>query len=142
MEVMLRTALAKLDKELRSHDAKVSYDKLPRVSGDPDRLIQVFENLLRNALQHRGEAPPSIRISAERQADGWLFALRDNGPGLEAAYLETIFRPFERLHGRQRPGPWTWSDSLPGNRGAAWGKDVGRVASGVGRHVLLYSPRD
>ena len=105
MEVMLRTALAKLDQELRSHDAKVSYGKLPRVPGDPDRLIQVFENLLRNALQHRGEAPPSVNISAERRAEEWLFAVRDNGPGVEAAYLETIFRPFERLHGRQRQGP-------------------------------------
>jgi signal transduction histidine kinase len=105
MEVMLRTVLARLDKELSSHDAKVSYDRLPRVPGDPDRLIQVFENLLRNALQHRGEAPPTIHISAERHAEGWLFAVRDNGPGVEAAYLETIFRPFERLHGRQSPGP-------------------------------------
>ena len=102
---MLRTVLARLDKELRSNDAKVSYDKLPRVSGDPDRLMQVFENLLRNALHHRGEAPPRIHITAEKQAEGWLFAVRDNGPGVEADYLESIFRPFERLHGRQRPGP-------------------------------------
>jgi len=105
MDVMLRTVLARLDKEIRSNDAKVSYTKLPRVSGDPDRLMEVLENLVRNAIEHRGEAPPSIHITAEKQAEGWLFSVRDNGPGVERAYLESIFNPFERLHGRQRPGP-------------------------------------
>jgi signal transduction histidine kinase len=105
MEVLLRAVLAKLDKEIRDHEATVSYDKLPRVPGDPDRLMQVFENLLRNALRHRGQAPPRIHITAEKQAGGWLFAVRDNGPGVEPAYLETIFQPFERLSGKERPGP-------------------------------------
>jgi len=105
MEVLLRTVLAKLDKDLRGNGAEVTYGKLPRVTGEPDRLIQVFDHLIHNALQHRGEAAPSIHISAERQAARWLFAVRDNGPGVEAAYLETIFKPFERLHGGQPTGP-------------------------------------
>lgn len=102
---LLRNVLAKLDREIRVNGAEVTYDELPRVSGDPDRLMQLFENLLRNALRHRGQAPPRIHISAATHAEGWLFALRDNGPGIEAANLESIFQPFRRVHSGEPAGP-------------------------------------
>jgi signal transduction histidine kinase len=105
MDVLFRAVLAKLGKELRANDASVTNEKLPPVSGDPDRLMEVFENLLHNALRHRGPNPPQIQITVARRADEWLLAVRDNGPGVEAAYLESIFQPFVRLHGRQHPGP-------------------------------------
>jgi len=105
MDVLLRTVMALLDTELRANDASVTNEKLPRVSGDPDRLMEVFKNLLHNALRHRGTDPPHIQITVERRADEWLLAVRDNGPGVEAAYLESIFQPFVRLHGRQYAGP-------------------------------------
>jgi signal transduction histidine kinase len=105
MDVLLRTVLAMLDKELRANDASVTNEKLPRVAGDPDRLMEVFENLLHNALRYRGPAPPQIQITVERRADEWLLAVRDNGPGVEAPYLESIFQPFVRLHGRRHAGP-------------------------------------
>ena len=73
--------------------------------GNPDRLADLFRNLLQNALRHRGEAPPRIRVSAERRSNEWLLAVKDNGPGIEAEYLESVFQPFVRLHGRQREGP-------------------------------------
>jgi signal transduction histidine kinase len=105
LDVLFRAVLAKLDKELRANDASVVKDKLPPVTGDSDRLMEVFENLLRNALQHRGPAAPQIRITVERRAEEWLFAVRDNGPGIPAPYLEKIFRPFVRLQGNPRRGP-------------------------------------
>jgi signal transduction histidine kinase len=105
LDVMLRTVLARLDKELRDNDATVTHDELPRVTGNPDRLIQLFENLLRNAVRHRGESSPRVHVSVERQAEGWLFTVRDNGPGIDDACLESIFRPFERLRGPQLAGP-------------------------------------
>jgi len=110
MDVLLRTALARLDKELRNQEAEVTSGELPAVSGNPDRLLQVLENLLRNALRHRGQASPRIHVTAVKQAaadgrDEWLFAVRDNGPGIEAAYLERIFRPFERLSTAKPEGP-------------------------------------
>jgi len=104
MDVLLRSALKKLEKELRDGGAEVAYGELPTVTGNPDRLMQVFENLLRNALVHLGGAVPRIHISAAKQAEDWLFAVRDNGPGVEAASLESIFMPFERQHGRERGG--------------------------------------
>ena len=105
LEVLLRTVLTRLDGELKENGATVTYDPLPRARCDPDRIGQVFENLLRNAVRHRDTEPPRIHISSQRQGELWLFAVRDNGPGIEAMYLERIFRPFERLRGQQCAGP-------------------------------------
>jgi light-regulated signal transduction histidine kinase (bacteriophytochrome) len=99
MDVMLRTALARIDLEMRERGAEVTCSELPQVvSGIPDRLVQVFEILLHNALRHGGQSSPRIHITAEKQAQEWLFAVRDNGLGIDAAYLERVFKPFERLH--------------------------------------------
>ena len=103
--VLLRTVLARLEKVLSSSEAKVSYGELPRVLADPDRLMQVFEQLLRNAVQSRRQSPLLIQITAEKQGGEWLLAVHDNGIGVEAAYLESIFRPFDRLSGATSEGP-------------------------------------
>jgi len=105
MEVLLRLVVAKLRKELREAEAEVTYDTLPRVTGNPDRLSQLLEILLLNGVRHRGKEPPRIHVSAERQGADWVFAVRDNGPGIESAYLERVFKPFERLRGKELPGP-------------------------------------
>lgn len=104
MDVVFRTALARIDQEIRQLRAEVTCDELPRVSGKPDRLVQVFEILLHNALRHCGQSPPRIHVTAEKQAGEWLFAVSDNGLGIDAAYLERIFKPFERLHAAEREG--------------------------------------
>jgi signal transduction histidine kinase len=96
-DVLLRAVLAKLAAELGSSGAEVAYDDLPRIRGDPDRIMNLFENLVRNAIQHRGPAPPRIHISAGTQDGAWLFAVRDNGPGVDSEDLERMFLPFERL---------------------------------------------
>ena len=134
MDVILRLALAKLDPELRACEAEVEYGKLPAVTGNPDRLMQVFECLLRNAVDHRGRLAPRIRVGAAPHPEGWLFTVHDNGPGIEAASLETIFLPFERAPGKkparaglglaicraivERHGGRAWAESQPG-KGAA-----------------------
>lgn len=104
MSVALRTALARLDNELRAQRAEVSADDLPRVFGNPDRLAEVFGILLRNALRHRSEREPRIHISAERQGADWHFAVRDNGAGIEPAWLDRVFEPFERMRGGENEG--------------------------------------
>lgn len=134
-DVVLRLALARLDKELRGCGAEVAYGELPAVLGHPDRLMQLFENLVRNAVDHRGSAAPRIRIDAARHPEGWLFTVGDNGPGVAPASLEAIFLPFERLPGKgpagaglglaicrtivERHGGRTWAESQPGT-GAAF----------------------
>lgn len=105
IEVLIRKVLARLGRELKENGAVVTYDPLPRLRCEPDWIGQLFENLLRNALVHRHAPAPRVHVSAIEQGEGWLFGVRDNGPGIEAAYLERIFEPFERLRGQQAPGP-------------------------------------
>jgi light-regulated signal transduction histidine kinase (bacteriophytochrome) len=67
--------------------------------------VQVFQNLIVNAIKFRGKETPRIHISATRDGDGWRFAVSDNGIGIEPGYTERIFLIFQRLHDREKyPG--------------------------------------
>jgi signal transduction histidine kinase len=77
---------------------------LPTVHGHDARFVQLFQNLIGNAIKYRGEAPPRIHVSAERRNTEWLFAVVDNGIGIDPQYHETIFGVFKRLHGNAIPG--------------------------------------
>jgi signal transduction histidine kinase len=115
--VLLRSVLAKLEKELRENRAEVTYGDLPRVAGEADRLMQLFENLLR----HRGQVSRRSHIAASPHAEGWLITVQDNGPDIEAADLERIFKPFTPGLGLaacreivERHGGRIWAESQPG----------------------------
>jgi|GEM_PF-4618876 len=98
-------ALANLKVALEESSAVVTHDPLPIVLADATQLLQVFQNLLGNALKFHTAAPPIVHISAERQEDAWVFTVRDNGIGIEAQYVERIFAVFQRLHTRREyPG--------------------------------------
>jgi chemotaxis family two-component system sensor kinase Cph1 len=99
------TACANLRAAIEESGAVVSTDPLPVVTADETQLVQLFQNLLGNAIKFRGNKPVLIHIGAERQGDDWLFRVRDNGIGIDPQYVERIFLIFQRLHGRsQYPG--------------------------------------
>jgi PAS domain S-box-containing protein len=81
---------------------------LPAVRGDQVQLVQVFQNLIENAIKYAGEARPEIRITARRTAGAlqgeWEITVRDNGVGIDGRYHQQIFGIFKRLHGRDVPG--------------------------------------
>jgi signal transduction histidine kinase len=95
---VLKRVLLPLDKHA------VTQDPLPVVMGDPEQLARVFRHLLENAIKFNGDAAPQIHVSAKRGGPEWVLSIRDNGPGIEAAYQERAFTPFKRLHGRSYPG--------------------------------------
>ena len=77
---------------------RVQRGTLPVVHGSPSQLRHLFENLLQNALEHRGEAPPRIRVEAAPEGDGgWRMTVRDNGPGIPPEDRERVFEIFRRL---------------------------------------------
>jgi chemotaxis family two-component system sensor kinase Cph1 len=104
LDLPLRQALLYLDPELKSAGAKVSYGDLPAVSGDFDRLQLVFQHLIRNAVQYRGEPAPEIVISARRTDKEWVLTVHDNGPGIPPEFHGRIFELYTRLHGKSLPG--------------------------------------
>ena len=99
--VVVRSALANLDAAIRERDARVKVGTLPRVRGDRTQLVQLFQNLVANAIKFTGGRRPEIAVDAEKDGDGrWRFTVRDNGIGIEPQYFERIFRIFQRLHTR------------------------------------------
>jgi signal transduction histidine kinase len=74
------------------------------VPADPVRLLQVFQNLIVNAINYSGSAAPRIEISAESSDSEYRFAVSDNGIGIAREHFERIFTPLKRLHGKDVPG--------------------------------------
>jgi PAS domain S-box-containing protein len=84
--------------------AIVTSDNLPAVLGHDGRFVQLFQNLVGNAIKYRGHTPPRIRVSVEDRGGEWRFGVADNGIGIEPEYYLTIFGVFRRLHGSAIPG--------------------------------------
>ena len=86
-------------------EAEVTRDILPTVMADGTQMAQLFQNLLSNGIKFHGEAPPVVHMSAERNKKEWLFAVRDNGIGIEPEHVDRIFAMFQRLHTQEEyPG--------------------------------------
>ena len=103
---VLAEALANLAFAVNESGAVVIRERLPTVTADGSQLAQVFQNLIGNALKFRAEGrPPEIRVTTRQDPTEWVFAVADNGIGIEPQYFERIFRMFQRLHTRTRyPG--------------------------------------
>jgi PAS domain S-box-containing protein len=93
-------ACANLRRAIEESGATITSDELPTVMGDGTQLVQLFQNLLANAIKFRSEEPVKVHVGAERCEGEWLFSVRDNGIGVEEPYAERIFRIFQRLHGK------------------------------------------
>ena len=104
-EAVIDRAMSNLQEVVERSGAVVTRDLLPEVMGDGSQLTQLFQNLIGNAVKFCKDRTPRIHISAEGKKNEWVFAVRDNGIGIEPEYYERIFSIFQRLHGRQEyPG--------------------------------------
>jgi PAS domain S-box-containing protein len=130
-EVVLAQALTHLRLAMDDCQAVVTHDPLPTIPGDALQLVQLFQNLIGNAIKFHGAEPPRVHIAATPKERFWEFAVRDNGIGFGPQYAERIFVIFQRLHTRQeypgtgiglavckriveRHGGRIWAESAPG----------------------------
>jgi PAS domain S-box-containing protein len=128
---VVEAAVSNLRSAVGESGARVTASGLPVVSGDATQLLQLFQNLIGNAINYRSTAPPEIRISAhplsgapEEKAGeagrvpdagdgrscaggGWLFSVTDNGIGIERRHFEKIFQLFQRVHPEDSAYPGT-----------------------------------
>jgi two-component system sensor histidine kinase/response regulator len=103
-EVLARVLLG-LQAQIEETRAVVTHDLLPTVFADATQLGQVLQNLLSNALKFHGKQPPRVHVSAQSDGKQWVFAVRDQGIGLDPQFAERIFVIFQRLHSRSEfPG--------------------------------------
>jgi signal transduction histidine kinase len=125
----LRLAMANLRFELEESKAVVIAENLPCVAADETLLVMVFQNLIGNAIKHRGESSPVIKVEAEA-GEAWCIRVTDNGVGVSPELREEVFELFRR--GDHRP-------DVP--KGTGVGLSIcQRVISRLGGRIWLETP--
>lgn len=130
-QAALEAAIQNLSATIGASRAIITHGDLPTVPSDALLLTQLFQNLLSNAMKFRGNEPPRIQISAQERDGEFVFAVKDNGIGIEPQHADRVFVIFQRLHSREeypgtgiglavcrriveRHGGKIWFDSAPG----------------------------
>jgi len=95
---LVKEVIAELDSSIKEENAKITCSDLPAVIGDPVELKRLFQNLISNAIKfHKKNVNPEVKISAEEKQNEFIFAVNDNGIGIDEKYKERIFVIFQRL---------------------------------------------
>ena len=103
METVLDEALENLGRAVQDTGAVIERSALPHVRGDSMQLVQLFQNLIGNAMKfHREGEKPRVSIAATKGRGAWEFTVADNGIGIEKQYGDRIFALFQRLHTRDQ----------------------------------------
>ena len=106
LEAVYKETLYNLELSIKENDAVISHDHLPIVLADKTQISQVFQNLIGNAIKFKSTNRPKINISVKEEDNQWLFAVQDNGIGIDPEHSDRIFEVFKRLH-KKRDYPGT-----------------------------------
>lgn len=128
-------ALLNLQTAIEESGTAVVVDDLPRLVVDQTQMVQLFQNLVGNAVKFRREDGPTVHVGCRMEGGAWHFVVEDNGIGIDPQYLDRIFVIFQRLHGKseypgtgiglaickkivERHGGRIWVESEPGKGSA------------------------
>jgi C4-dicarboxylate-specific signal transduction histidine kinase len=103
MNEILTQTLHNLNIKIREKKARVTMDQLPEVYADDGQMVQLFQNLIENAIKFC-DKKPRIHISCTEEEDFFVFTVKDNGIGIEPQYFDRVFQIFQRLHSREEYG--------------------------------------
>jgi len=104
LNLVFRKVLENCKATIDESGASITGDYLPRVNGYEPHFVQLFQNLISNALKYRGQQTPRIHVSAMNESGMWRLAVADNGIGIDPRYHRQIFGVFKRLHDKTIPG--------------------------------------
>ena len=104
LEIALGDALGNLQIAIQESQAIITHDPLPTLMADPVQMVQLFQNLIGNAIKFRDKTPPLVHVHAQHDGRGWRFSVSDNGIGIDPQFSERIFIIFQRLHTRAEYG--------------------------------------
>lgn len=99
--VVFKHVMSNLSATIQEHHAEITHDELPILQAHSTLLMQVFQNLIGNALKFQGTDNPKLHVSAKSLSLGWEFSIRDNGIGIPPDQADRIFDIFQRLHSRK-----------------------------------------
>ncbi len=106
MNHALDQALGNLGAAVSETSARITCEPLPSVVADDLQMVQLFQNLVGNAIKFRRPGvPPEVHVDATAGDGVWVFGVHDNGIGIDTRHTERIFAIFQRLHLRHEyPG--------------------------------------
>jgi PAS domain S-box-containing protein len=94
--------VANLSAAITDSGARITKSDLPVLLADETQMLQLFQNLIGNAIKFaRSGTPPEVRVAAGKQGKEWIFSVQDNGVGIEQKYFDQVFQIFRRLHSQQ-----------------------------------------
>ncbi len=100
LRAVLREVESNLKISITESRARIQYNGLPVLNAAHLEMVQLFQNIISNAIKYRGRKTPEIEIASRLEDDKWLFSVKDNGIGIEPQYQERIFGMFQRLHSK------------------------------------------
>lgn len=102
LTVIAGLAVDNLGVLIKEANAQVDIESLPSIRGDQTALIQLFQNLVANAIKFRGDDAPIVRISAQQDDGNWSISIEDNGIGIAPRDQVRVFSPLKRLHSQSQ----------------------------------------
>ncbi len=97
-----REAVDLFKEDLEESGGLIEMENMPRIEADGDQMLRLFQNLIDNALKYRGKESPRIKIQTKLDAKSCEILVVDNGIGFDQRFAERIFKPFQRLHAREK----------------------------------------
>jgi PAS domain S-box-containing protein len=103
LSAIINEVLANLNTGIRESGAMVHFEGMPVLQADPVQMLQLFQNLISNSIKYRKDGiTPVIKVQARKKDTHWLFAVNDNGIGIEKKYSDRIFVIFKQLHDKSK----------------------------------------
>lgn len=141
---LVQIAMENLRVSIDESKAAIVVDSLPTVTCDAGMMVQVFQNLIGNAVKFsKKDGSPTVHVSARDQGRYWLIEIQDNGIGVEMEFLTRIFTPFYRLYPREEYdgtgiGLALCQRIIRAHQGEIWAESRGR---GLGTTLSFTLPK-
>jgi light-regulated signal transduction histidine kinase (bacteriophytochrome) len=103
-EQVFDLALDNLGAAIHESGAIITHDPLPAVMADQGQLVQLFQNLVGNAIKFKDNKTPQVHVTAKPDGGNWVFSVKDNGIGIDPQYFDRVFIIFQRLGGDKYSG--------------------------------------
>ncbi len=103
LNMVIQQTLKNLTVSIQESQAKIEVDPLPNIFADSVQMVQLFQNLVGNAVKFRKkDTAPLVQIKSQTMAKGgleyWQITVKDNGIGIKKDFYEKVFAIFQRLH--------------------------------------------
>ncbi|MFI5170736.1 MAG: ATP-binding protein [Chitinophagales bacterium] len=98
---IMKVVCSNLSSQIHEQHVKINFPELPSIIADEIHMIQLFQNLISNAIKYNTSVNPIINISFSTMGKSFRFVISDNGIGIAEEFREKIFLIFQRLHSRE-----------------------------------------